>query len=279
MIMPARTHGESKTKLYMAWQNMKARCYRKSSREYDNYGGRGIAVCNEWRSSYESFRDWAFSNGYNPNAGHLECTLDRIDVNKGYLPDNCRWISNREQQNNKQNNVHYTFNGKTQNLTQWAKELGICQKTLQKRIHNWGVERAFTEPLITDRRLNLIGNKYGRLTVVERVNNKGASRFKCVCDCGNTIVTNGQSLKDGHTKSCGCLNREKASEHCRNIAKKQAEKKNNRIVQCYSMDGHLIAEYTGTKSASEITGISRSSIQRALRHPECLCRKMKWRWG
>ena len=116
--MPAKRHGESKTRLYCAWQNMKARCYRKSTREYNNYGGRGITVCDEWIHSYENFKGWSIQNGYSD-----KLTLDRIDVNKGYSPDNCRWITNKEQQNNKRDNVIYTFNGETLTLAQWSEKL------------------------------------------------------------------------------------------------------------------------------------------------------------
>lgn len=137
-----KTHGDTGTKLHRAWQNMRARCYRKSSREYENYGGRGITVCEEWMESYENFKEWALSSGYDENL-----TLDREDVNGNYCPENCRWITNKEQQNNKRNNVLYEYNGQTKTLAQWSDEIGICYKTLQKRIRNWGVEKAFSTPL------------------------------------------------------------------------------------------------------------------------------------
>lgn len=139
-----RKHGDTGTRLYQAWENMRARCNRKSSREYENYGGRGISVCEEWQASYESFKKWALSNGYADNL-----TLDRIDTNGNYEPSNCRWISNQLQQYNKRNNRNITFNGKTQTLNQWAKELGIIPKTLQGRLDKsgWSVEKALTTPV------------------------------------------------------------------------------------------------------------------------------------
>lgn len=76
--MPSRSHGDTGTKLYRAWQNMRARCNRKSSREYNNYGGRGITVCEEWQNQYEPFKEWSLKNGYSD-----DLTLDRVDNDKG----------------------------------------------------------------------------------------------------------------------------------------------------------------------------------------------------
>jgi len=85
-------HGESKNnQLYNTWQRMKSRCYNKNSDKYKWYGGKGICVCNEWINNYNNFRDWSNSNGY--RAG---LTIDRINVKKGYSPDNCQWITMRE---------------------------------------------------------------------------------------------------------------------------------------------------------------------------------------
>lgn len=208
--MPARSHGDSKTKLYMAWQNMRARCNRKSAREYSNYGGRGIKVCDEWQKNYEPFKEWALENGYSENL-----TLDRIDVNGNYEPSNCRWITNKEQQNNRRDNVLYTFNRETKTLAQWSENLGICFKTLQKRIKNWGVEKAFTTPLKTETYIDITGQKFGRLTVVSLVSTDGGAKFECVCDCGNKTIQKGYFLRKGIVVSCGCYNREKASERMR----------------------------------------------------------------
>ena len=139
-----KTHGESGTKLYRVWQTMRARCYKTYDDRYNNYGGRGIEVCAEWRNSFEPFRDWALANGYREGL-----TIDRIDVNGNYEPSNCRWITNKEQQNNRTNNLLLTYNGKTQTLTQWAEETGINEMALRSRIKKlkWPVERALTEPI------------------------------------------------------------------------------------------------------------------------------------
>jgi hypothetical protein len=90
------THGETKTRLYRIWICMKTRCFYKNNDSYKNYGGRGITVCNDWRNSFETFRLWALSNGYSD-----KLSLDRINVDKNYCPENCRWVSMSVQEFNK----------------------------------------------------------------------------------------------------------------------------------------------------------------------------------
>ena len=115
-------------RLYAVYKSMMSRCYNPKAREYENYGGRGITVCDEWNGDYgyDAFSKWALNDsGYDVNAEQGQCTLDRIDVGKGYSPDNCRWITNKAQQNNKRSNHLLEYNGEIHNVTEWADVLGM----------------------------------------------------------------------------------------------------------------------------------------------------------
>lgn len=96
-----KKHGKSRTRLHKVWCGMIRRCYAPGTPYYKHYGGRGIAVCDEWRKDFQSFYDWAMANGYNPSAPRGECTIDRIDVNGNYEPANCRWVPMKVQTANR----------------------------------------------------------------------------------------------------------------------------------------------------------------------------------
>ena len=93
-------HGLRHKRLYGVWLGIKERCYNPKSNRYHRYGGRGITVCDEWLNNFQSFYDWSIANGYDENASYGECTIDRIDNDKGYSPDNCRWTDIKNQRNN-----------------------------------------------------------------------------------------------------------------------------------------------------------------------------------
>lgn len=136
------THGQSKTRLYKIWIDMKRRCNDEWRRAYKYYGGKGITYCPEWEH-FESFYEWSMSNGYNENL-----SIDRIDSNGNYEPSNCRWVDSFVQANNTTRNHKITFNGKTQTLSEWAKEYNISYYLLQDRINDlhWSIEDALTIP-------------------------------------------------------------------------------------------------------------------------------------
>lgn len=142
--VPEFRHGETQSRLYRIWCNIKTRCSCKSAEYYKNYGARGISVCDEWRLSYTAFRDWALSAGYEDNL-----TIDRINANGNYEPSNCRWATWKEQENNSSHNVNISYNNKTMTLHQWSEELNIPYDTLRSRVRRrgWSVKRAFTQPV------------------------------------------------------------------------------------------------------------------------------------
>jgi hypothetical protein len=138
------THRASHSHLYGVWKQMRARCYHKPTRFYDNYGGRGIRVCDEWRYSFETFRDWAITHGYKDNVG---LSIDRIDVNGNYEPFNCRWATRIEQQRNLRNNRLIEINGETKCLSEWAGIYKIKITTIYGRLKDgWDIIQAVTTP-------------------------------------------------------------------------------------------------------------------------------------
>lgn len=126
-------HGKHDTRIYRIWKGMLTRCYNTNHHTYANYGKRGIAVCDEWKDNFQAFYDWSMENGYTN-----DLSIDRIDYNKGYTPDNCRWTTTTEQANNTRKNHYITYDGKTQTMAEWAKELGIPYTLLRDRVCKLG---------------------------------------------------------------------------------------------------------------------------------------------
>lgn len=121
-------HGMSHSSVFRSWAHMLERCTNKNCADYKNYGGRGIAVCDEWQDS-TAFIKWALSHGYQEGL-----TIDRIDVNGNYSPDNCRWATRSEQNKNRRSTILLTYNGKTQCAKDWAQEYGVKYETFLRRL-------------------------------------------------------------------------------------------------------------------------------------------------
>ena len=138
------THGESGSRLYAIWNNMRERCRNPKTREYHRYGGRGIKVCDEWLNDFQAFYDWAIANGYDDTAPRGQCTIDRIDNDGNYCPENCRWTTAKVQANNTRRTRFIEFNGEKHSVTEWARRLGMNQSTLSMRInkYGWSAEKA-----------------------------------------------------------------------------------------------------------------------------------------
>lgn len=138
-----RKHGLCKTKEYMIYSKMKDRCCNKNAKDYYLYGGRGIKVCDRWLECFENFYT---DMGPKPTPKH---TIDRIDNNGDYCPENCRWITQKEQNRNQRTNHILEFNGKKLPLVVWAELLNLERRTLCSRINKlgWSVEKALTTPL------------------------------------------------------------------------------------------------------------------------------------
>lgn len=140
-----RYKGDYSHLLYGVFRQMQSRCYDSSSQYYKNYGGRGIRVCNEWLgdNGLDNFREWAINNGYRKGL-----TIDRIDNDRDYSPNNCRWVDMKTQSNNKRNNVCFEMNGTTKTLTQWCEEYNVPFARTEARLMKmgWSLEEALTIP-------------------------------------------------------------------------------------------------------------------------------------
>lgn len=137
-------HGHSKlggvTKTYMAWASMKKRCSNPNHSRYKNYGGRGIKVCKRWME----FTGFLEDMGESPEG----MSIDRVDNDKDYSPDNCRWTTLERQANNRTDNVYLVYDGRKQSLADWARDLGFNRFTLKSRINlGWSAEKVLTTPI------------------------------------------------------------------------------------------------------------------------------------
>ena len=174
-------HGMYGTRTYESWNRMLQRCYNPSAAYYEIYGGRGITVCEQWQTFENFFADMGES-------GEGE-TLDRIDNDKGYYKENCRWASRKEQARNRSSNVEITYNGRTQCIAAWEEELGFKYGTLWNRLntYKWSIEKSMTEP-VKDSNRKLI-----------TFNGKTQSLAKHAKDHGIGVTTVSARLQSGQT--------------------------------------------------------------------------------
>lgn len=120
-----KTHGMTNSRLYHIWKSMKARCYNPKHESYYLYGGRGITICPEWRNSFEAFRDWAYSTGYND-----KLSIDRIDNNGNYTPENCRWATPKAQARNRSTSRYINIGNISMTLVEWAEIIGLSPRSI-----------------------------------------------------------------------------------------------------------------------------------------------------
>lgn len=193
---------KAEERLYGVWCNIKNRCLNEKSRDYPRYGGRGIAICEEWRKSFDKFHDWAIKNGYKVELignGKNKWTIDRIDNNGDYSPENCRWVTNEEQANNKRTTHLFEYNGEVKNITQWANYYGVSTSVIYNAIkENIPLEEAVKNVKNRLSRINLLENQnkldikyfYGELVYkskydfcrIYKVDNGYELRYNCKWD-------------------------------------------------------------------------------------------------
>lgn len=123
-------HHKTGTKLYRIWAGIKQRCFNSNHKNYSRYKGRGITVCNEWKNDFLSFYNWSLKNGYKDGL-----TIERINNDGNYCPENCRWSTRKEQANNTSRNRFIFYNGEIHTVSEWSKKFGIKYKILEYRIN------------------------------------------------------------------------------------------------------------------------------------------------
>lgn len=137
-------HGLKNHPLYKTWICMKTRCYNPKCKDYKDYGSRGITVCNEWKDDFVEFLYWALKHGWEKGL-----SIERIDFNKGYSPDNCKWIPMSEQSKNRRSVKQISYKGESHSISEWSRITGIARKTLEMRLKspNFTMEEAFEIPV------------------------------------------------------------------------------------------------------------------------------------
>lgn len=193
--MPKKVLKNCKSKpkrLYDVWRLMKRRCNNyKDTKRYKNYGGRGISVCKEWEESFASFRDWAYENGWNEDnmysSGINKLSIDRIDNDGNYCPENCRITTNEVQQYNKRNTVYIDYQGKRYTSKELSILLGISQKAILSKFNKGHYKNDYTPRKVNKVEYNGKEYSYSELAEIS-----GISRKRIY----ERVYTDGWSIKD-----------------------------------------------------------------------------------
>lgn len=190
-------------RLYSIYHGIKKRCYSKSEPRYKDYGGRGIAMCEEWLENFDNFVDWALLNGYED-----ELTIDRVDNDGNYGPENCRWVTKKVQNRNKRTNVLITYNGQTKCLRDWCDELNLPYDATHNRItKGWPVDKAFTEPLFDhETAINRIAKERGinPCTLRDRIKKLGWDYEKAINTPAGSVDVTTKEYKEEHFGYADC---------------------------------------------------------------------------
>lgn len=193
-------------RLYNIWTCMKMRCLNKNNPRYHRYGGRGIRVADCWLHDYQSFKKWALSNGYGEGM-----SIERIDNDGNYCPENCKWIPQSQQSKNRTMNIAVSYRGETMCLSDMCRKYDVYNHygTIRDRIlkKHMSFEEAINTPVKSIHDNDITGKRYGRLTVLHFSRfYKRCSYWLCKCDCGMIKEIRKDYL--GRVLSCRCLKRE-----------------------------------------------------------------------
>lgn len=166
-------HNKTNTRLYRIWTGMKSRCYYNKNIEYKNYGGRGITICDEWLDNFMNFYNWAINNGYDD-----KLTIDRMNNNGDYEPQNCRWVNMKKQENNRHNNRIIKYKRKTYTLSELSDLLKIPSATLKWRLdNNWNEDQLNLKVNFGNSKIRKEGNKNEQSSINGKINKKSRSKI------------------------------------------------------------------------------------------------------
>ena len=152
-LNPNYKDGRKGTRLYRIWANIKTRCLNANSAQYYRYGGRGITICDQWKDNFQAFYDWSMSHRYSEGL-----SIDRINNDLGYSPNNCRWATPKVQANNTSRCRMLTVNGETKTMREWCEIYGMNYSLVRDRLNrHWAPEKALiTSPDVRFRKKEFI---------------------------------------------------------------------------------------------------------------------------